>query len=686
LLQGVQTMPSRPDYFNIPVWTIVVMYVFLGGAVLAMVAQLWMRVRAWSVGRPDPRFDRLPLRFLRLLKYGVAQVKIARQAYAGVMHLSIFWAMVVLFIGTVLATIHTDFIQILTGNVYLLYEVVLDGFSLVLTLGLGLAVYRRWRKRPPQLTQSTRFNGGLHLLFWIMFTGLVLEGLRLSIQQPSWAEWSPVGYLLSLGFRGTGLAESTLRSTHLSLWIVHFMMVGVFFVILPQDTLYLHLFASPLNAFFSDADRPKGALRPIENIEETEVLGIGALRDASWKTLLDADACTECGRCQAACPAFFAGQPLNPKRVILDIRDHLWEEGPGLLAGNGEPNLPLNGGRIKEETLWACTTCYACVYECPVLIEHVDAIVEMRRHLTLIEGKPYGTLQQALVQAERAGNPWGQSPTDRFAWSKRLPEGLRAPLMAERRMADILYWVGCAGSFDPKAQQTTLAMIKILSAAGVDFALLGNEEFCNCEWARRAGNEYLYQLVAEQNIETMQRYRFNRILTQCPHCFNTFKNEYPQFGGDFQVVHHSQFISELIGTGQLRLNRRLDGVLTFHDSCYLGRYNDIYDAPREALTQAGINIKEMPRSREKGYCCGGGGAHAWFELEETTEPASHRRRDAEFRQIQEVRLEEALDQNVDTVAAACPFCTLMLGSAAQSKGVTEEVAIRDIAEFVAECL
>jgi Fe-S oxidoreductase len=220
----------------------------------------------------------------------------------------------------------------------------------------------------------------------------------------------------------------------------------------------------------------------------------------------------------------------------------------------------------------------------------------------------------------------------------------------------------------------------------VDFALLGNEEFCNCEWARRAGNEYLYQLVAEQNIETMQRYRFNRVLTQCPHCFNTFENEYPQFGGDFQVVHHSQFIRELIGTGQLRLNRRLDETLTFHDSCYLGRYNGVYDAPRETLTWAGVHIKEMPRSREKGYCCGGGGAHAWFELEETAEPASHRRPGAEFRQIQEVRLEEALDQDVDTVAAACPFCVLMLGSAAQSKGITEEVAIRDIAEFVAECL
>jgi Fe-S oxidoreductase len=290
------------------------------------------------------------------------------------------------------------------------------------------------------------------------------------------------------------------------------------------------------------------------------------------------------------------------------------------------------------------------------------------------------------VQAERTGNPWGQPPTERFAWTEGLPEGLGVPLLAERRVVDILYWVGCAGSFDPNGQKTTLAMVKILNAAGVDFAVLGDEEFCNCEWARRAGNEYLFQLVTEQNLATMNQYGFNRILTQCPHCFNTFRHEYPQFGGDLQVIHHSEFIAELIGSGQLRLRRPLDGSVTFHDSCYLGRYNGIYEAPRATLRSAGVNVLELPRSRDHGLCCGGGGANAWFELEDTGEPSTHKRPGTEVKHVQEIRLEEAMHQKVDTVAAACPFCVLMLDSAAQSKGVTEKVAIRDIAELVAEAL
>jgi Fe-S oxidoreductase len=258
--------------------------------------------------------------------------------------------------------------------------------------------------------------------------------------------------------------------------------------------------------------------------------------------------------------------------------------------------------------------------------------------------------------------------------------------MTERRVVDILYWVGCAGSFDPNGQRTTLAMIKILNAASVDFAVLGEEEFCNCEWARRAGNEYLYQLVAEKNLATLAQYSFSRVLTQCPHCYNTFQNEYPQFGGALNVIHHSQFITELLRSGRLRIYEGLDHQVTFHDSCYLGRYNGIYDLSRDVLRAAGVGIAEMERAREKGLCCGGGGAHAWFELADTSKPSTHKRLGAQFRQVQEIRLEEALSHSVDAVVAACPFCVLMLESAAQSAGVVEDVVIRDIAELVAEAI
>ncbi len=679
-------MPARPDFWNIPPWAIALMYLSLGLAALAMVAQLWERMRLWRVGRPDLVTDQWLWRFARVVKYALLQVKVARRAYAGIMHLALFWALVVLLGGTALATVDTDFVEILTGDVYRVYEFVLDGFSLFLTLGLGMAMARRWLERPPQLSHTTRFSGGLVILFWIMATGLLVEGLRLAVQQPAWAAWSPVGNLIAQVLRAVHLPETTLRHWHLALWMTHWGLVALFFVILPQDTLYLHLVTAPLNLFFSDLERPRGALVPIENLEEAEVLGVGRLDEFPASTLLDADACTECGRCQQACPAFLAGRPLNPKQLILDIRAHLWSAGPPLLDGGQPPADDLIGGVFQQETLWACTTCYACVHECPVLIQHVDAIVGMRRHLTLLQGKPYGALQQALVQVERTGNPWGQPPGDRMAWASSLPPELSVPRMAERKAADILYWVGCAGSFDPNAQRTTVAMVKILHAANVDFAVLGEEEFCNCEFARRAGNEYLYQLVTERILDTLGKYTFNRILTQCPHCFNTLKNEYPQFGGVFQVVHHSQFIAELIGSGQLQLRHPVEGRLTFHDSCYLGRYNDVYAAPRLALYATGAELIEMARSREKGLCCGGGGANAWFELAPTQAVSAHKQPDVPLRHIQEIRLEEAMGHDVSAVATACPFCTLMLDSAAQSLGVTDQVAVRDIAELVAEAL
>jgi Fe-S oxidoreductase len=323
-----------------------------------------------------------------------------------------------------------------------------------------------------------------------------------------------------------------------------------------------------------------------------------------------------------------------------------------------------------QDALWACTTCRACVTECPVSIEHVDAIVDMRRSLVLNDSSMPAQLQNAMTQAERAGNPWGNAKGTRMAWA----DGLKVPLMADKKKADVLYWLGCAGSYDPQGQKTARAMVKIFEAANIDYAVLGEEERCNCEWARRAGNEHLYQQAANSNIAAFDKYDFKVIVTHCPHCFNTFKNEYPQFGGDYDVLHHSTYVTGLIRDGHLKVSKSLAVQITYHDSCYLGRYNEVYDDPRDALRAIeGVQLIEMARSRQKGLCCGGGGAQVWFETHQEIP-------------VNQIRLEEAMATGAQTVGTACPFCSIMLNSAAQSKGVADKVDIRDVAVIVAESI
>jgi Fe-S oxidoreductase len=476
---------------------------------------------------------------------------------------------------------------------------------------------------------------------------------------------------------------------HRVLWWFHAMLVAVFIATM-LDTPMRHIIYSPLNIFFSSL-RPAGQLSRLNLDDESiEQFGVAKLTDFTTMQLLNGDACTECGRCQAACPAYMAGTALNPKQVILDIRDSisayqgLLPLGPhaGSNANNGGHgkvegsnghggDMQVTGVRISEDALWACTTCRACVYECPVLIEHVDSIVDMRRDLVMMESNAPKMLQNTFTNAERAGNPWGNRGS-RMDWASGVD--FDVPLLAEKKQCDVLYWVGCAGAFDPNSQRTTRAVAKILNEAGVDWAVLGDEETCHCEWARRGGNEPLYQASAEANIETFDQYKFNLIITHCPHCFNTFKNEFPQFGGNYKVVHHSMYVAKLIQESKIKPHAQRSETITFHDSCYLGRYNGVYDAPREMLEAVpGLDIIEMARSRDRGLCCGGGGAQVWMETHQE-------------HPVNQIRLEEAMSTGASTVAAACPFCTVMLSSAAQSKGVTEQVNIKDVAEIVADAL
>jgi Fe-S oxidoreductase/nitrate reductase gamma subunit len=679
------TIPWRCGWWNIPIPLRIVFFVMMAVAAGIMIYFIIQRIRLWRVGQPEAGFDRPWQRLVRTLKYAVAQVKILRQRYPAVMHLGIFWGMVLLFIGTVLGSLDTDVfelifnVKLLKGNFYLLEKVVLDLAALFVLVGLGLAVYRRYVVKPDRLNTDWRFNFTLPLLTFIIITGLLVEAFRLAAMQPAWAPYSVVAYPISLLFGG--VSESALLGLHRGTWTIHFVAVAVAFATLPLTNLF-HVFTSPANIFVAPF-RVKGALKPIANLETAEQLGVQKLADLPWPRLVNVDACTECGRCQAVCPAYAAKQPLSPKKLVLDLRDALSaspaeeqrsggaeEKSPQPLS----PSAPLQlvGDVIKHETLWSCTTCYACVYECPVLIEQVDDIVDMRRYLALMEGDIPSSLATTLTNIERAGNPWKQPKRKRAAWTQGLD--FEVPIMANvaEEGVDVLWWVGCAGAYDPRNQKVTKAIARILHAAGVKFAILGEEETCTGDSARRAGNEYLFQQLAQQNIETLNGYKFKLILTQCPHCLNTLLNEYPQFGGKYQVLHHTQYIEALLAEGQVRVEAEAEAKLTFHDPCYLGRYNDEYAAPRHLATATGMKLVEMEQSKSQAMCCGGGGARVWMEDEGNNRVNYNR-----LAQIQATGCKE--------VAVACPFCMVMLEDAKGAKGV-EDLVVRDVAEIVADAL
>jgi Fe-S oxidoreductase/nitrate reductase gamma subunit len=656
-------IPIRDTFWNIP--PLVQSALYLGGAIaIAIFAYgVYQRVRLWRAGLPEDRFDQIPQRVKLVATHALGQVRTLSQAYPGIMHAIMFWGFLALFMGTVLATIDYDITlplwgyKLLKGNFYLFYETVLDLFGLFFVIGLGLAVWRRFVQRPARIDPSARFARVLGLLFVINLTGFVIEACRLAVVQPWWAPWSPVGYGLGQAMLAAGMSEGALRATHLSVWLFHAALSLLFVAIVPYS-YFMHLLTTPLNIFFSKL-APRGAIPKIEDIENQEVLGIGKLEEFSWKRRLDFDACVECGRCQAACPAYMAGTALSPKQIIVKLKRHMHGELPG----------PIHGQLIKADELWACTTCMACVQECPAFIDIVDTIIDLRRYLALSEGALPSTAPQSLQNMQRAGNPWGLPAAERLAWA----QGLDVPLMEPGKEVEYLYWVGCSASYDKRNQAIARSVVAILRKAGVSFGVM-QEERCHGEVARRLGEEYLYQTVQGENVEAMNRYKFRKVITHCPHCFNTIRNEFPQFGGAYEVLHHSQVIDELVRSGRITPIKPLSGTVVFHDSCYLGRYNGIMEAPRRvAAAVPGLRVIDPPNARERGLCCGGGGGHMWMEVKSE-------------KRVNIIRTEELLATGADTVATACPFCLAMVDLGRKVKGAEETLAVKDISELVADSL
>ena len=653
-------------------------YALLVVALVLFVRRVHMLVRLALKGQPAVRWDHVPSRVGRVIVYVLAQARlIGGDFWPGLMHATIFWGFVILTLGTIEffgKGVTESFVLPFLSNTapYLVLE---DLFSVLVIAAVAYASFRRLVTRPRRLTLSPEGLVILTLIFGLMVTDLVADAGRILLAAEPSDRWQFAG--MAIAHTLSALPRFGVKVIFHAAWWMHAVLLLSFLVWLPYSK-HLHVLLAPFNVFFAPLT-PKGRARTMD-LENAETFGVGTLTEMTWKDLFDLYNCTECGRCTSRCPASMSGKQLDPKMLILNLQEHLLERGPSLLAmaGNGSAGQaagahatedhPLVGGVITDNVLWACTMCRWCVDACPVFIEHVPKIADMRRWLVLTESRFPAELQPAFRNLETNGNPWQMSWQTRTAWAEDL--GVR--LMSDVQEAEYLYWVGCYGSFDERNKKVARAFVKLLQAAQVDFAILGNEEKCTGEPARRLGHEYLYQTLAQGNVETLKRYRFQTIVTACPHCFNTIRNEYPDFDGHFRVIHHSQLLDDLVRSGRLSVSQDGTQRITYHDACNLGRYNDVYDEPRRVLASTTrTELAEMKLNRSRGFCCGGGGGRVWME-------------EHEGRRVNQLRVEQAMEVKPDILASACPFCLTMFEDGVKAKEVGDRIKTRDIAEILAE--
>jgi Fe-S oxidoreductase len=661
--------------------------------------------------RREDRTDHIEDRIGQFFLVVLGQSGVLRDPIPGIAHFFTFWGFIIIMIGLLNLMLHAFGLSLPIIGDSRAFATLLDLFIIFVAVALLVFAFRRAIIRPKQLSSFLHgpWDGFiiLGLIMTVLITLVLVEIFDYAASNG--AAWSLFGVWFYPLVSGLSTANDLILFR--IFWFLHMITVFGFLVYLPRSK-HLHLMATPFNVFFSNY-APKGALPLMENLEEREDYGVSKPEQFTWKQLLDGYACTECGRCNNVCPATNTNKPLFPKEIILGVKEALFVQSNQILGENtlwsrlgvagvkadetavekAAHHEPMVGGIITNDALWACTTCRACMEICPVAIEHVPKIVDMRRHLVMEESDFPTEVTSLFNNIERNSNPWEISNDKRAEWAA----GLDIPLMAENPDADVLYWVGCMGSFDERNKKVATAVAKILKAAHINFAILGPEEWCTGDPARRIGNEYLWQMMAQQNIETLDGYGFNRssalnghhghasgngavakhrtVLTACPHCFNTIQNEYPQLGGDYEVVHHTTFINDLLANQSITLPEGFDHrKLTYHDPCYIGRYNDVYDEPRRVLNVLNSKgVTEMHRNRNKSFCCGGGGGRAW--LEETI-----------GERVNQTRVNEALETGASVLAAACPFCITMFDDGIKGVEAEEKMRTEDISEIVVQAI
>lgn len=609
-------------------------------------------------------------RFGDVVLYALGQLRTIKKIYPGIMHLLIFWGVIIQLIGTAIKIMQMGLFvpftwPLFSGPVYYAYEMIMDLAGAAILIGVGMALIRRLFIRPDFMENSWDDIFALVILALIPLVGFFTEGLRIFAWDPAWSGWSPIGKWSAFLIGSTSLTQSQATAIHSYIFILH-VGLGLLLAASIPFTKMRHMIFTPIHIFMK-SDRRSGELETIPDIMDAEVLGTSTIDEFSSLSLLAFDSCLQCGRCEEVCPATKSGLAYSPRTLLLMLRENMASV---LISPEEDSKNELQSQLLEEEFLWSCTTCGHCLDVCPAFIRPPEQVIDLRRAQVLMTGDVPQTVGETLRNFERQGNPWGMPAQNRMGWA----DGLDVRVLSPGDKVDVLYFVGCAGSFDDRNKKVTRAFIEILNKLKVDYGILGDAEMCCGETARRMGNEYLFQVAAEENIGVFAEIEFQKIITLCPHGLNTIQNEYPAFGGDFQVQHAVEFLSELLPALHFQNSENGEyGRLTFHDSCYLGRYNNIYNQPRELLRKANLTPLEMKENKGESFCCGGGGGAMWLETAADTRVNQH-------------RLQHALDIDANTITTACPYCLIMFDDALRSKGLTDQVEVLDIIEILNQSL